>query len=135
MPSSRVTAPTLVANLFDIIGTDGAKHGFISHAGLCSRAGEHDRDAVAVIDMCPPLRMAGHMKADAKGVTQLNNDEFRKIKDYVDRHEGEHQAAQKVNRGNIAALYCIVPHATPFYEEDGRYVRMRFSCAGFVYEA
>ena len=28
-----------------------------------------------------------------------------------------------------------MPHAKPFTEEDGRYARMRFSCAGFVLEA
>ncbi len=32
-------------------------------------------------------------------------------------------------------MYCVHPHASPFYEDDGRYARMRFSCAGFVFEA
>jgi hypothetical protein len=32
-------------------------------------------------------------------------------------------------------MYCIRPHASPLYEDDGRYARTRFSCAGFVLEA
>jgi hypothetical protein len=32
-------------------------------------------------------------------------------------------------------MYCILPHAEPYREDDGRYVRTRFSCAGFVLEA
>lgn len=32
-------------------------------------------------------------------------------------------------------MYCVYPHVSALHEDDGRYARTRFSCAGFVLEA
>lgn len=135
MPSRRVNEPRVVIRQFEVVGADGQAPGFIRHTGLASDTGEHDRGNVPVVDMAPPMRLTGPMKADAIGAAVLTDDESRKIKDFVDRHDGEHKAAQKLSRATFQEAYCIFPHATPFNEVDGRYVRMRFSCSGFVFEA
>ncbi|MGA2497442.1 MAG: hypothetical protein ABSH20_06860 [Tepidisphaeraceae bacterium] len=135
MPSVRTVGLKVDVIAFDVIGTDGERQGFIRHTGLASVAGEHDRRAVPVIDMAPPLRRPGKMEANVVGTANLTDDEAHRVKDFVDRHEGEHRAIQKLNRLSFPQVYCVLPHAAPFNEADGRYVRMRFSCAGFVFEA
>ncbi len=119
----------------DVIAQDGDSPHFIRHVGLASKPGTHKRDEVEVAHMGPPLLSIASMTADAVGNARLTDGEIRKIKDYIDRHDSEHQAVTRVSRANISQMYCIVPHVIPFREEDGRYVRMRFSCAGFVFEA
>ena len=135
MPSIRVNGQSVVVHTFDVVGTDGVCAGFIGHLGLVSKGGEHVRNDVAVVEMVPPLDVLGRMTADAVGTALLSDDETRKIKDYLDRHEGEHKAVQKLSRSNLDKVYCILPHAKPLEEEDGRYVRTRFSCSGLVFEA
>jgi hypothetical protein len=135
VPSQRINNPHVEVVAYDVIGMDGDQAGFIRHAGLASSSATHDRESVAVTDMAPPLRVPGYMKADAIGTAELTEDEARKIKDFLDRHEGEHQSVQNLNPRKFPQVYCIAPHAAPLYEADGRYARMRFSCAGFVFEA
>jgi hypothetical protein len=135
MPSRRVSSAFIDINLFEVIGAEGIRPGFIRHSGLASSAATHPRESVPVHDMGPPLRIAGRMQADAVGIADLTDDEARKIKDFLDRHESEHQSAQKLNPRSFPRVYCIFPHAAPLREQDGRYARTRFSCAGFVFEA
>jgi hypothetical protein len=92
--------------------------------------------------MGPPLHADGgaaRIHANAIGSANLTDDEVRKIKTFVDRHVNEHQAFSQLSLNQLFGLapqmYCICPHAVPFHEEDGRYARMRFSCAGFAFEA
>ena len=135
MPSRRVTEPSISVRLFDVIGADSDQDGFICHVGLARPQGEYERSSVSVMDMAPPMRATGQMKSDVLGTADLTEDEVRRIKDFVDRHEGEHAAIQMLGPKSFPKVYCLVPHACPFFEEDGRYARMRFSCAGFVFEA
>lgn len=133
--SYRVNSSTVALVAFDVVGEDGDPRGFIRHTGLAESTGTHQSDSVAVFDMGPPLHARRQMKADAVGSADLSDDEARKIQTFVDRHEGDHRAIQELNRTTLPQAYCIVPHASPFCENDGRYVRMRFSCSGFVFEA
>jgi hypothetical protein len=135
VPSHRTNSPYVEVAAYDVIGEVGDRPGFIRHAGLASSIATHDRESVAVADMAPPLRTPGYMKADAIGTAALTDDEARKIKDFLDRHEGEHQSVQNLNPRKFPQVYCITPHSAPLYEADGRYSRTRFSCAGFVFEA
>jgi hypothetical protein len=135
VPSNRENGPSVTVDLYDVIAEDGNAPGFIIHTGLAFRSGEHDRNKVEVSDMGPPLNIVGAMRADAVGKTKLTDGEIRKIKVFVDIHEGEHQAISQLTVYNFSQVYCIMPHATPLEENDRRYVRMRFSCAGFVFEA
>ena len=112
---------------------------FIAHTGLASRSGQQKRSAVDVVHMGPPLRTDGQMTADTHGTTRLNDNERRKIENFNDRHAGEHAATRNLTGRALlrraATLYCIHPHTVRHLEEDGRYARIRFSCAGFVFEA
>jgi hypothetical protein len=135
MPSARINGPTVTVATYDAIGADGGRRGFLRHIGLAASAGAQDRASVIVLDMGPPLRIGAKMKADAVGTAGLTEGEARKIKAFIDRHEGEHRAVAKLSRSNASQIYCIVPPSIPFKEEDGRSVRERFSCAGFVFEA
>jgi hypothetical protein len=136
MPSRRVTEQVVSTARYDIVGSD-SEHGpgFIRHTGLARDTAQYDRSSVGVINMGPPLRTADRMFADATGTAGLSEDEDRKIKDFVDRHVGEHASAQKAGRELLTRAYCVLPHATRLAEADGRYTRTRFSCAGFVVEA
>ncbi len=138
MPAWRINniSSTPYLNLFDVIGQDGQGH-FILHAGLAANSGAQQARNIPVIDMGPPLPSNRPMPANVVGTTYLTVDEQQKIKTFVDRHKSEHLALQKVqlNRTTIGQAYCVMPHATPLKEADGRYTRMRFSCAGFVLEA
>jgi hypothetical protein len=73
------------------------------------------------------------------GSASLTVDEVQKIKTFVDRHANEHLVFLEFSTSQLIRsapqMYCIHPHALPLYEDDGRYTRMRFSCAGFVFEA
>lgn len=79
------------------------------------------------------------MKGEVVGSAALSDDEVQKIRTFVDRHASEHAAFAQFGMAELMRsapeMYCILPHAAPFCEDDGRYVRMRFSCVGFVLEA
>lgn len=142
MPCYRVSGTTLSLNLLDVVGQDGAETGFIGHAGLAKSSGSQDAANVPVFDMGPPLHgneIAGGVRVDVVGSAVLTDDEARKIKTFVDRHANEHAIFSQFNLGQLMRaapqMYCVHPHVSPLFEDDGRYVRMRFSCAGFVLEA
>lgn len=142
MPSYRVTGSTLLLSIFDVVGQDGDEVGFIGHTGLVKSAGSQEATKVSVLDMGPPLHGQsgpGHVHASVVGTAALTDDEVQKIKTFVDRHANEHLAFLRFSRSQLLQaapqMYCVHPHASPLVEDDGRYVRMRFSCAGFVFEA
>ena len=145
MPSSRVTGPQVSPNVFDVVGEDGDKPGFIAHTGLAESAGSHRCEKVPVIDMAPPLHASGtgnHIRAHVMGTANLTHDELHKIRTFVDRHAYEHLAFQQLEGKKllralsaVPQMYCILPHSRPYNEADGRYCRTLFSCAGFVLEA
>ncbi len=135
MPVTRVSSSApAVAALFDVVG-DGSP--FVKHVGLAQVAGGDAAPSIAVIDMGPPLPSGRLMHADIIGSVDLTADEQQKIRNFIDRHENEHLAikALGLTPANIGQAYCICPHAIALTEADGRYVRMRFSCSGFVFEA
>ncbi len=142
MPSYRVTGSTLSLSIFDVVGKDGDESGFIDHTGLAESAGSQDAAKIPVLDMGPPLHGqggSGHVRATVVGSATLTDDEVQKIKTFVDRHANEHLVFLQFNTSQVIRaapqMYCVHPHACPLYEDDGRYTRMRFSCAGFVFEA
>jgi hypothetical protein len=142
VPSFRIETPTVSLSVFDVVGADGDQPRFISHTGLAESEGAHKVDAVKILDMGPPLRGPGTttaVKATAAGRAELTDDEQQKIRSFVNQHVSEHESFLQLNERQILRLapqmYCIYPHATPLAEDDDRYVRMRFSCSGFVYEA
>ncbi len=142
MPTYRVAESDIRLALYDVVGEDGDIATFIKHVGLAGSTGKHSADRVPVVDMAPPLHGQnehGHMKAAVVGKAELTDDERRKIVTFVNRHTNEHEAFRQL--GGLSLLhafprmYIVYPHMKPFYEEDERYARMRFSCAGFVLEA
>ncbi len=142
MPSFRVNGTTLSLSIFDVVGQDGDESGFIGHTGLAESAGLQSAAKIPVLDMGPPLHgqgCLGHIRGDVVGSTTLTHDEVQKIRTFVDRHKNEHLVFLQFNTGQLIKaapqMYCVHPHTSPFYEDDGRYTRMRFSCAGFVFEA
>lgn len=142
MPSYRVTEPTVSLSRFDVIGQDGDEPGYVGHVGLAEVAGPSSSVAVPVCEMGPPLRgsnASGQMQCNVLGSATLTNSEIQKIKAFIDRHANEHESFLQVSRSQliqaVPEIYCIIPHASPLRETDGRYTRTRFSCAGFVLEA
>ena len=138
MPSYRVSGSIVTLSLYDVVGQDGEPN-FIEHVGLAAKDGQQNSGAIEVVHMGPPLQKDGQMKPHARGTVNLDFGEIKKIENFIDRHDGEHAATKKL-RGialllHAADIYCIHPHATPHRERDGRYVRTRFSCTGFVFEA
>ncbi len=90
--------------------------------------------------MGPPLRVeGGNLMAHVIGSAVLTDDEVQKIRTFIDRHALEHLVFLKLGlreRINLSPqMYCVYPHFSPYREDDGRYARTRFSCAGFVFEA
>lgn len=141
MPVTPASSTALAAaSLFDVIG-DGSP--FVRHVGLfighvsAQVAGGHAAANIEVIDMGPPLPSGQPMHADVIGTAALTADEQQKIRTFVDRHVLEHQALKTLGLtlANLSKGYCICPHAAALTEADGRCVRMKFSCAGFVFEA
>ena len=140
MPSNRVTESTLPLSPFQVVGQDGAESGFIVHAGLAESAGLQNAAKIPVLDMGPPLPgTSRHMRGDVVGSTVLTDDDVQKIRTFVDRHLNEHAAFSHFRMSelllSVPQMYCVLPHSSPLYENDGRYVRTRFSCVGFVLEA
>ncbi len=142
MPSYRVAGSTLSLSIFDVVGQDADESGFIGHVGLAKSAGSQNPAKIPVLDMGPPLHGQGvpsYVRANVAGSATLTDDEVQKVKTFVDRHANEHSVFLQFSTSQLInaapQMYCVHPHATPFYENDGRYARMRFSCAGFVFEA
>ena len=142
VPSYRVAESTLSLSIFEVVGQDGGELGFIGHVGLAESTGSQNVAKIPVLDMGPPLHgkgSSGHIKADVVGSAVLTDDEVQKIRTFVDRHANEHLLFRKFRRSQLIQaapqMYCVHPHMSPHYEDDGRYARMRFSCAGFVFEA
>jgi len=138
LPTYRVAEANISLAVFDIIGQDGDEETFIRHVGLANSAGLHSASEIPVIDMRPPLHgpdEQGHMRVDVVGSTVLTDDDRWKITTFVNRHAGEHEVFKRFRFELLPQMYIVYPHMEPFYEEDGRYSRMRFSCAGFVLEA
>jgi hypothetical protein len=142
MASSRVTGGNVFLATFDVVGQDGDELAFVGHVGLATSAGSQDSAQIPICEMRPPLHgrdAPGQMTADVVGSAALTDNEIMKITNFVDRHAVEH--ASLLEMGMFARLravpqmYIVHPHAEPYREEDGRYTRMRFSCAGFVLEA
>lgn len=142
VPSYRVTETTLSLSRFEVVGQDSGESGFIGHAGLAESAGSQDAARIPVLDMGPPLHGHGtarHVRGDVVGGAALTDDEVQKIKTFVDRHANEHSLFSHFSMRQLIEaspqMYCVLPHTSPHYEDDGRYARTRFSCAGFVLEA
>jgi hypothetical protein len=142
LPSHRVGRSTITLNLFDVVGQDGDDPGFIAHTGLTSSAGVQSANMLPILDMGPPLHGQGdnaRIEASVVGTAALSDDEARKIQTFINRHANEHQVFLQFSIGQLLKaapqMYCVNPHASPLREADGRYVRTRFSCAGFVLEA
>lgn len=142
MPSYRVAGSTLSLSRFEVIGQDSSVSGFIGHAGLAEVGDSQSAAKVPVLDMRPPLHGHGasrQIKADVVGSAALTDDEVQKIKTFVDRHANEHLLFSQFSMSQliqaVPEMYCVLPHASPLYEDDGRYARTRFSCAGFVLDA
>lgn len=142
MPSFRIEGSSVSPSVFDVVGTDGDEPCFIAHAGLAESAFSCEVHAVPVFDMGPPLRGRGRavaIRADAIGSAELDVDELHKIRVFIDLHAGEHASLMQLSPRDILhrapEMYCIFPHAEECREDDGRYARTRFSCAGFALEA
>jgi len=142
VPSYRVNELTLSLDRFEVVGQDGAESGFIGHVGLAASKDSQDVASIAVLDMGPPLHGHGsdhHIRGDVIGSAVLTDDEAQKIRTFVDRHANEHLLFSQLSVGHLLKLapqmYCLLPHTSPLYEDNGRYARTRFSCAGFVLEA
>jgi len=125
-----------------VIGEGAAGEQLLIHVGLAAREGVQNTESFSVVDMRPPLHAGGNdssIAAHAIGAAELSDDELQKMKVFVDRHAGEHSSFLQLGRSErfeaAPRMYCVLPHAVPLEEEDGRYVRTRFSCVGFVYEA
>jgi hypothetical protein len=142
VPSYRVAGSTLSLSIFDVVGQDSDESGFIDHTGLAEFAGSQNAAKIPVLDMGPPLHGqggSGHVRANVVGSATLTADEVQKIKTFVNRNANEHLVFLQFSMSQLIKaapqMYCVHPHASPLYEDDGRYARMRFSCAGFVLEA
>lgn len=143
MPSFRVTSAEFTVGLFDAVGSSAeAKPEFISHVGLVSTSGIISRNECPVVDMGPPLHGPDHVSrlpVRVAGTAELTVDERRKIKLFAELHASEHASLRTLGIGRLLALapqmYCIAPHSDLLTEADGRPIRTRFSCAGFVLEA
>ena len=138
MPSRREADRDVKLNALDVVGEAGQQESFIVHTGLAKNTATQRRDYIEVYHMGPPLAVDGRMRGDAVGTAGLSDDEDRRIRDFLSRHEGEHAAFRLLPtniREVLPQVYCVYPHAEPFREADGRYTRMKFSCAGFVFEA
>lgn len=142
MAGFRVEQGTVSLKTYDVVGSDGERPRFICHVGLAESEAVCESTAVPVLDMSPPLHAHGRaisIAAHAVGRAELSDDEVQKIRTFVDQHASEHLALMSLGTTAVlrraAEMYCVHPHAAPFTEEDGRYARMRFSCAGFVFEA
>lgn len=116
---------------FDVLGQDNGRPNFIRHLGLASVPGSEERVRVSVYEMGPPLQASGFISADVQATATLNDDESRKIRSFIDQHQGEHEARRLGTFGG----YCVFPHVREEFEDDGTYLYSRFSCAGFVVEA
>ena len=128
MPSVREKGLRVTVTACDVIGVDGDLPGFIRHTGLATNDGVQDRADVEVSDMGPPIGATSRMRADTVSSAELSADEIRKIKAFVEKHYSEHKATQ-LTRSTIPEVYCILPHSAPLAGSDGRYSRIRFSCA------
>lgn len=142
MPSFRIEGSSVSLSVFDVVGMDGDEPCFIAHAGLAESALSCEVHAVPVFDMGPPLRIRGRaaaIRADAIGSAELGVDELQKIRVFIDLHAGEHASLMQLSPREVLyrapEMYCIFPHAEERCEDDGRYARTRFSCAGFALEA
>lgn len=142
MTSFRVTGSTLLISIYDVVGRDGAQVNFISHTGLAESGGLQNPLNIPVLDMAPPLHGPTNrtiMPANVLGNAKLTFDDEQKIKTFIERNANEHASFAIMTQSqvfrNAPQMYCILPHSNPFREEDGRFARMRYSCAGFVLEA
>ena len=137
MPSYRVDTSEVTVGDYEVAGQAKEGQDFFQHVGLVKYAGTFNSKAVPVVDMEPPLNAqdSNIKKVDAIGTANLLYSEIQKIKNFIERHEAEHASAQQIRPKMFDKAYCIVPHAKELREEDGRYIRMRFSCSGFVFEA
>lgn len=141
MPSYRVAESAISLSIFDVVGEDGSESGFVSHTGLAEATGAQIAAKIPVLDMGPPLHGKGgsvQVRANVVGSADLTDDEVQKISTFVDQHANEHAIFAQFSASQVIKaapqMYCVLPHASPLYEDDGRYARMRFSCAGFVLE-
>lgn len=138
MTSVRLIEDAVSLAFLDVVGYC-SETGFVLHAGLVADGGTRPRLEFGVIHMEPPLGDVSSYRFDLCGTAHLAQEEIFKIRMFVLKHLEEHAELRGL-RGlsllrRLDAGYCVYPHAIPLRESDGRYVRVRFSCAGFVYEA
>lgn len=139
--SKRVEGKRVKLSQMDIIGTEGRKKGFVRHVGLASRSGEFAVEDVSIIDMGPPLRAfpPGDSKPHFVSGIPLTDDDLRVINIFIQKHELEHRTLRNLKGQDLLEaypkMYCVHPHKRPYESKPGVTIRMRFNCAGFVYEA
>jgi hypothetical protein len=66
MPSYRVTGASVSHSKYDVVGEDRERPQFIAHVGLAAYEAVSQANAVAIIDMGPPLHVAGELHSDGR---------------------------------------------------------------------
>jgi hypothetical protein len=135
MPARRLGEAALAVRQFDVLGIDAeSSPEFIRHVGLAQDEGLQIKvgSTLAVVHMGPPLgTRTPSGPISAVGTAALTADEVLKVALFVDRIEGEYQAA---GIRDARGQYCIAPHARP-YPPEGTVVCLQFNCVGFVIES
>jgi len=112
MPSFRVGGSSVSLREFDVVGADGIQPHFIVHTGLAESESDatHEAQAVAVLDMGPPLHGRGRgptIPAHAVGRAELDFGEVQKIRTFVDQHAGEHSSFLQLSKTDILRPLAI----------------------------
>lgn len=138
MPAIRLSDNPVSVNTFDVLvlGNDD----LMFHAMLCAetiaRSDVTARIALRTTHMGPPLGLK-RFQCNAVGSAELNEDDRRKIRTYVDERNQENEAERSRYRllrmrWDARTQYQIHPPSSPPTKD---YPLWRFSCVGYVLEA
>lgn len=109
-----------------------SNHSFVQHAALLASDQDLDkRCEVEVHHMGPPLGDQVGCECHLLGQIELTSEEIEVIENWVASVETQYTAIYV----QPFQQYTIYPHMTWIFSEEGRPLRQRFSCVGYVIEA
>lgn len=115
-----------------IVGSYAEQRPFVCHAGLLEKDQKVNcEESLPINHMGPPISHTETHVCHLAGQIKLTNEEIEAIDDWLASVSTQYRDTQVLH----FQQYVICPHMVWMESEEGRRIRQRFSCVGYVLEA
>jgi hypothetical protein len=123
---------TIRVQRFAVVGKYSDNRPFVRHAAMLSSETELNGEClIGLSHIGPPINNSDNGACHLIGQIGLTNEEIEAIEDWLASVETQYTALKLLP----FQQYVITPHMVWVHSEEGRRLRQRFNCVGYVIEA